>query len=131
MRATYTIALLGALLTANCRAQISITAGELLRDCEHAERWLSARTGTSGGADVRAGTQCFAYVTGVWHGVMVAEVGLEVERGRQLACPPAEVTTAQLTRIVAKFLRDNPARHHQPAQVPVAFAIRDAFPCSK
>jgi Rap1a immunity proteins len=45
------------------------------------------------------------------------------------ACPPPNASTEQVTRIVVKYLHDNPERLHMPASVLVTDAIRSSFPC--
>jgi len=44
-------------------------------------------------------------------------------------CLPDGVTAGQLTKVVEKFIDDNPAELHRPGAEVVAFAMFDAFPC--
>lgn len=44
-------------------------------------------------------------------------------------CLPGGVSNGQVTAVVHKYLRDNPAVLHQNAVVLVARALMDSFPC--
>ncbi|OGA05844.1 MAG: hypothetical protein A2W68_08690 [Betaproteobacteria bacterium RIFCSPLOWO2_02_64_14] len=46
------------------------------------------------------------------------------------ACLPHYATRQQLADVVTKYLRDNPAERHQPAQFLVLEALATAFPCN-
>lgn len=45
------------------------------------------------------------------------------------ACIASNVSTAQIIRVVVKYLRDNPERLNMLAPVLVTDAIRSSFPC--
>src|SRR5215468_10636593 len=44
-------------------------------------------------------------------------------------CPTGNVSSRQVTSIVAKYLNDNPAEWGKPANILVLIALRRAFPC--
>ena len=44
-------------------------------------------------------------------------------------CTPNAVTSQQMVDIFVSYLRENPERRHQPAQVLFTNAMTDAFPC--
>jgi hypothetical protein len=51
------------------------------------------------------------------------------QQGRSTMCVPYEATTAELIRVVIKFLNDHPTKLHDQAGAVVINAFRDAYPC--
>ena len=45
------------------------------------------------------------------------------------ACPPVGVSAGQSLRVVIAFINQNPARMHEPFEVLVIEAFRNAWPC--
>ena len=45
------------------------------------------------------------------------------------ACIPEGVSILQLARVLVKWLKDHPARLHEPRAILVGDAFKDAFPC--
>ncbi len=45
-------------------------------------------------------------------------------------CTPEAVNLSQITLVVAKYLREHPEDHHDPANSIVKRAINEAFPCN-
>lgn len=66
-------------------------------------------------------------------GRALAEHGLDPDEPKSnsplKACLPYYATRQQLTDVVTKHLRDNPATRHLPAQMLVVDALATAFPC--
>jgi hypothetical protein len=50
-------------------------------------------------------------------------------KGRSTMCVPYEATTAELVRVVVKFLNDHPTKLHEYMGGVVISAFRDAYPC--
>ena len=46
-------------------------------------------------------------------------------------CMPTDVTTVQTARVIAKYIRDNPAHAHELTITLGRDAMRAAFPCKK
>lgn len=44
-------------------------------------------------------------------------------------CPPRNTTNVQLSRVIVKYLKDNPAKLNQGKTGLVWLAIKDAYPC--
>jgi hypothetical protein len=79
---------------------------------------------------VDAGT-CMGYLWGVHEMDFAVQQWEENQKVKVMrhACVPSNASTAQIVRIVVKYLRDNPKDLNLPAAVLVTDAIRDAFPC--
>ena len=73
----------------------------------------------SAAADYSSAARFTGYVTGVYDSISSFD----------LVCGTTQVTTAQVTAIVAKFLKQNPERWNEPAVGLVAEALAKAFPC--
>ena len=69
---------------------------------------------------------CANYLQGFLDGFVMGQL---VPGATQVLCFPESVNMAQMTRIVAKWLHDNPARLQEPAYGLVFVAARDAFAC--
>ena len=53
----------------------------------------------------------------------------KVNSGIVHLCVPSGVTTGQVVRVVAKWLKNNPEKLEMPASALVLAALREAFPC--
>ena len=69
---------------------------------------------------------CMLFVIGA---VDAAEVTLETLGRRQIACPAANVTNAQLAEVVLSYLLDHPEIRHLSAASTALAGIGTAFPC--
>lgn len=69
---------------------------------------------------------CIGYAAGVADMLTIQE--LVGERPKRL-CVPVEVTGGQLSDVVVKGLRDDPASRNQTASGLAAISIIEAFPC--
>jgi hypothetical protein len=101
----------------------------LLTRCSLAVRVFDGEKLSS--ADAVDGSFCMGYISGI-HDMDYAVQMLEENEKITLmkhACIPSNVSTAQVMRVVVKYLRDNPERLHMPASVLVTDAIRSSFPC--
>ena len=67
---------------------------------------------------------CTAYIAGVSD-----TLGYAHPNHRSQVCVPENVTVGQLTAVVAKYLRDNPALRHNAAFELTFFAFKEAWPC--
>lgn len=101
----------------------------LLTKCSLAVRVFDGEKLSS--ADAAEGSFCMGYLLGS-HDTDYMVQTLE-EHGKitlmKHACVPSNVSTAQIIRVVVKYLRDNPERLNMPAPVLVTDAIRSSFPC--
>jgi len=59
----------------------------------------------------------------------VEELKAMVSGSAELTCIPDEVKIEQLTRVLVKWLRDNPARLHEPASILTVEAFHAGFAC--
>lgn len=76
---------------------------------------------------LREGTMFEAHCGGFITGVADAMGGLSPLQG--LACIPENVTLAQLSDVVVKWLEDNPGQRHFTAVSLVASILTETFPC--
>ncbi len=79
-------------------------------------RWLASACEE---AVATSGSTCLTYVTGVFDTLQLL----------QAVCAPAGVTNDQASRVVLKFLRDNPQRLHEHRVVLTVEALVRACPC--
>lgn len=69
---------------------------------------------------------CAGYVAGVVDTVeRIKLLGLF----KNWSCIPDQVTLGQLAGVTGKYLKDNPAERHFPADVLVMDAVSSAYPC--
>jgi|SRR5271166_6949664 len=82
-------------------------------------------------ADAVEGSFCMGYLLGSHDTDYMVQTLEEHEKITLMkhACVPSNVSTAQVLRVVLKYLRDNPERLNMPAPVLVTDAIRSSFPC--
>lgn len=67
--------------------------------------------------------QCHGYVAGV------VDVVVQLDAYDDALCIPSAVTVGQVTKVVKKFMADNPAELHWLGFKIVSYAMLDAFPC--
>jgi len=101
----------------------------LLTKCSLAVRVFDGEKLSS--ADAIDGGICIGYLWGSHDTDFMVQMLEEHEKITLMkhACPPSNASTAQIVRVVVKYLRDNPERLHLPASVLVTDAIRSSFPC--
>jgi alanine-alpha-ketoisovalerate/valine-pyruvate aminotransferase len=63
---------------------------------------------------------CFGYVSGVID-----------SNSNSYVCPAPSITVQQAADIVKKYINENPAQLHKPADFIVTLAIAKDFPCKK
>jgi len=99
------------------------TGKDIYESCRHAVAGLD-KTGEYD--DHRFGV-CAGYVAGIidFHTVATTVESLPAD----MFCLPKDIATAQVIRDVARFLEDNPARHHDLAAYLVILALQQAYPC--
>jgi hypothetical protein len=102
---------------------------DLLTKCSLAVRAFDGEKLSSLDAD--EGTFCVGYILGSHDTDFMVQMLEEHEKITLMkhACPPSNASTAQMVRVVVKYLRDNPERLHMPASVLVTDAVRSSFPC--
>lgn len=72
--------------------------------------------------------QCIGFIQGVSIGVELGEA-FHGHKDLSDVCIPGNVNNAQLKDIVLIYLRQNPAKRHEPAVFAVVHSLRNAFPC--
>jgi hypothetical protein len=70
--------------------------------------------------------RCGSYIDGFLDGFTTRDSTPGIP---QMVCFPEGVTSAQMHRVVMKWLLDHPARLHEPSWGLVTIAVRDAFSC--
>jgi hypothetical protein len=102
----------------------------LLQDCGIAVKQYdspSAKKADPSAEDLVA-ERCRSYIWGATTVLRTLQLGKD---GTRLLCVPATVRQEQAVRVVAKWLKDNPAKLHFPAEFAAVVALREAFPCPK
>jgi hypothetical protein len=116
-------------LSSNAAAAPAMTGNQLADFCgitiaplANRERCLSYIVGAADGAAVGS-TRASAYYD--------KDGDLKFDKSRKLflPCTPDGVTALQVTDVVIKYLRENPAQRHLPAASLVVDALHHAFPC--
>lgn len=119
MRPAHILILLA--LAAPAIAQQYLSGNAMLRNCEFALSGRAAQNAHEAGL-------CQGFTTGVIQGIYLGEIASgKTKKG--ILCPPADVEVGQMIRVAVKYMKDNPSRLHEPAQVLFGHAYRDAFPC--
>ncbi len=80
------------------------------------------------------GAHCYGFLEGmhVMNGiVMLIQQDQNIQNRWRVACPPREVITGQLVRVVVKYLKDHPADLHGNGGLLTLTAFREAFPCKE
>ena len=103
----------------------------LLKNCNTALKALDGKiSATKGEAAFCAGI-CFGKVSGVVDAGTIINVFAE-SRGRNkqnVYCVPDNVSTAQATRVVVKYLKEHSEDLHQRDTALIVTALKEAFPC--
>ena len=73
---------------------------------------------------------CYGYVEAVWDSTVV-EPTLNSMVGTKIVCYPNDVTLAQMTKIVVKYLDAHPEQLQLNPYAQVVAAMNDAFPCKR
>ena len=104
------------------------TGLDLLRGCREAIR-LADGIRVEGDAILRA-AQCMGYLSAFldFNQVVIAVRGPEAAF---FCSPPSGIQTEQVTRVVHKWLSENPKDLHMPARMNVLIALHKAYPCAK
>lgn len=100
-----------------------LTGNDLLASCQLGVGVLNGRD-IPKGKEVDA-VQCAYYIEGFLDGLSVRDINSPHE----MFCFPAGVTTAQMIRVITKWLEDHPARLHEPAFGLTFLAVQDSFLC--
>lgn len=102
----------------------------LLRECQQAIRGLDEVSKPTD-SDLASG-HCFGLVEGV-KAMMHYYRSIDVSDEYKACFPESGLSTAQATRIVEKYLKDNPATLHDDGPLLVVQALHKAFPfpCKK
>jgi Rap1a immunity proteins len=74
---------------------------------------------------------CIGLIRGLHDPNVAHRLTLQLKKSdvRPLFCDPTEARTEQLIRVIAKYLRDQPARLHEGGVMLALAALADAFPC--
>ena len=91
----------------------ALTGNKLLKFCEE---------GMKTPPDYQQSAYCNGYITGAVDGMFYLDT-------QKRLCPPKEATREQVTRIVVKYLKENPQRLHEDYTPIIFSAITEAFPC--
>jgi hypothetical protein len=71
---------------------------------------------------------CVAYVSGAFDMLRLLNDFMDLKA----VCAPANgLSNDQLSRVVVKWIENNPERMHESARMAVFAAVREAFPCKK
>ena len=85
--------------------------------------------------ETQQGRDCLLYIAGFVQGVEVGNTTTRVETKQPTLpmpfCRPDNVETAQLVRIVLKYIQENPEDAHQDTMLVAMWAFQKAFPCSR
>jgi hypothetical protein len=105
------------------------TGNELLQNCQAALSMPGTPEGHSQmvEAERMKGMNCFGYVRGVWDTFSLYEAA----GYPPLACIPQEATVGELVRVIVKYLNDHPNQLHEPDNVSLFKALKEAYPCKK
>jgi hypothetical protein len=97
-----------------------------VRLCSSVERGMSTQI------EVGYVMGCVGYVAGFIDGVRFGTAYAEDKAGKKvpsLLCFPDEVENGQITKILLKYIRENPKEAHQRTAVLLAIALQQAYPC--
>lgn len=101
----------------------STTGMELLTEC----RQLVALLDEEKDVNLNEAARCAGYIQGIHELTRL----YQATKLPTLYCPPDTVTMGQVARIVEKYLRDHPAKLHEPGSILVTDAAKEAFPCKE
>jgi len=86
-------------------------------------------------AEGQEGAGCILYIAGFVQGVEVGNTATTLQMKPTTVplpfCRPATTETAQLVKIVLKYIRENPEEAHQDTMLVAMWAFQKAFPCPK
>jgi hypothetical protein len=117
-------ALVGMLASGGAMAE---DGNQLLQQCQSAVRGLDNISKPSDqGVDIG---HCFGMVNGIKATMMYHYPMLP--QAYKTCFPDGGVSDAQGTRVVTKYLQDNPAQLHEEATFLTILAFMKAYPCSK
>jgi Rap1a immunity proteins len=78
---------------------------------------------------IRDGATCLGWVEGFRDGFTVHDELLAVPEKDRMICLPRAVTTAQIVRVIKKYVADNPDKAHRATRYVASLALARAFPC--
>lgn len=110
----------GLVMTLGGGNAVAMTGNELLESCKNAASESSTKN-----SSFSAGF-CLGSMQSVGDLLTFVNAGLETEAR---ICLPATVTNGQASRVVVKYLQDNPEKLHLNGTALVVMAIQKAFPC--
>lgn len=114
------IAVAGLVTVLGCGEVSAMTGNELLQSCKNA-----ASENPTKNASFTAGF-CLGSMQSIGDLLTFVNAGLKPEAR---VCLPATVTNGQASRVVVKYLQDNPEKLHLNGTALVVMAIQKAFPC--
>jgi hypothetical protein len=107
----------------------SYDGATLLQDCSTAvKQYESSVKNVVPSEEGMSAERCRSYTWGAFTVLRSLQIN---KAGVRLLCAPATVKQEQVVRIVAKWLGDNPSKHHLPAEIAAVVSLREAFPCPK
>jgi len=95
----------------------------LLKECQVAERFMD----TKEMSDPFDAGMCWGLIQGVKNTLIMLENNIHPDFK---ICPPTrDISNGQITRIVLRYLKNNPASLHEPESKLIIQAILEAYPC--
>jgi hypothetical protein len=92
------------------------------------------RCSTVESKQTESGLECILYIAGFVQGVEFGSISTRVETKQATMpmpfCRPDNVDTAQLVKIVLKYIRKNPEDANQHTMYIALRAFQEAFPCA-
>jgi len=113
-------AIAGLVTILGCGNAVAMTGNELLDSCKNA-----ASDNPTKNTSFTAGF-CLGSMQSIGDLLTFVNAGLKTEAR---VCLPATVTNGQASRVVVKYLQDNPEKLHLNGTALVIMAIQKAFPC--
>jgi len=84
-------------------------------------------------AETQQGAGCLLYISGFVEGAEIGHTATKVQTKQENLpgpfCRPDNVETAQLVKIVLKYVRENPEDAHQRTGLVALWAFQKSFPC--
>jgi hypothetical protein len=117
------------LLSCSCFAQDVRAAdgNRLLEYCTSSVQFMDNGSFSSGTQSEQA-TWCIGYVTGIMDALDLARRLSDAQDVKNYPCL-AGTTSGQTTRVIVKYLRENPEKLQEPAASLSLTALQRAFPC--
>ena len=72
---------------------------------------------------------CLGWVEGFRDGFTVRDELLAVPRRDRIVCIPSGVTSAQIIRVIKKYIAGNPDKAHRATRLVASVALAGEFPC--